>query len=113
MLEVVKNAVNEYQIQKPALFGDLTKTVASVGVGAGCIANLERFMEMGCDMAIVCDDGIGYWCDLAFALDCGFPVIRVSHAASEEAGIQALAKWISARYGIETAYRREKASPQR
>ena len=54
VLETVNNAVSEYQIQRPAFYGDLTKTMASVGVGAGCITNLERFKNMGCDIAVVC-----------------------------------------------------------
>jgi len=107
LLETVREAVKGYQAQTPFLFGDRGKAVSRVGVGAGCIGDIERYMNMGCDIAIVCDDGVSYWGDLAFALDCGFPVIRVSHAASEEAGIQALSGWIKNEFGIETEYMRE------
>ena len=107
LLETVREAVKGYQAQEPFLFGDCDKEVARVGVGAGCIGDLECYIDMGCDIAIVCDDGISYWRDIAFALDYGFPVIRVSHAASEEAGIQALSGWIKDEFGIETEYARE------
>jgi putative NIF3 family GTP cyclohydrolase 1 type 2 len=109
-LETVRDAVKGYQIPAPVLFGDPAQSVSRVGVGAGCIASLERFIQMGCDIAIVCDDGLWYWADIAFALDRDFPVIRVSHAASEEAGIRSLAEWVQAEFGIMATYIREKTN---
>jgi putative NIF3 family GTP cyclohydrolase 1 type 2 len=108
-LETVRSAAKGCQAQAPALFGNPDQTVSRVGIGAGCIADLERFIGMGCDIAITCDDGISYWRDIAFALDRGFPVIRVSHAAAEEAGIRAMAGWIQDEYAIETKYMQEMA----
>ena len=46
VLEIVKNAVSEYQIQRPALYGDLMKTVASVGVGGERLAQAESGRHM-------------------------------------------------------------------
>ena len=108
-LEIVKAAVKGYQIPEPCLFGSPEQTISRVGLGAGCIANVEVFIKMGCDIAIVCNDGLWYWQDITFALDRGFPVIQVSHAAAEEAGIQALAVWVQNTFGIESTYIQEKA----
>jgi len=109
LLNVVKEAVKGYQIPQPVLFGGQDLPVSRVGIGAGCIANVEKFIKMGCEIAIVCDDGLWYWSDIAFAIDRGFPVIRVSHAATEEAGMQALANWIRTEFGLEVMYQQEPA----
>jgi len=109
LLNTVKEAVKGYQIPEPVLFGDPNQVITRVGVGAGCCANLETFIEMGCEIAIGCDDGTFYWPNISFAIDRGFPVIRVSHAASEEAGIRALADWISGNFSITTVYMQERA----
>ena len=111
-LATVREAVKDYQTPLPVLFGDPDAVVSRVGLGAGCIGNLEWFLKTGCDIAVVCDDGLWYWMDITFALDRGFPVIRVSHAASEEAGIQAMAAHIQDTCGIETVYIPEKANRQ-
>jgi len=107
LLNTVKEAVGSFQFPEPVLFGDPNQVVTRVGVGAGCITNLEQFIKMGCDIAIGCDDGISYWQDISFAIDCGLLVIRVSHAAAEEAGIQALANWIQEEFDIITMYTQE------
>jgi putative NIF3 family GTP cyclohydrolase 1 type 2 len=109
LLETVREAVKGYQIPHPVLYGDPERTIERIGLGAGCIAKIERFIDMGCDIAIVCDDGFWYWEDISFALDRGFPVIAVAHAATEEAGMQALAAWIQSKFGITTTYVQERA----
>ncbi|MCL2527802.1 MAG: Nif3-like dinuclear metal center hexameric protein [Defluviitaleaceae bacterium] len=107
LLETIKEAVKGFQIPMPVLFGDPNQVVNSVGLGAGCITNLEQFIKMGCDIAIGCDDGILYWPDISFAIDRNFPVIRVSHAATEEVGIRALADWLQDEFGIAATYMQE------
>ena len=107
LLEVVIKVVKDYQIPLPSLFGNPNQVISRVGLGAGCIAYPVNFIKMGCDIAIVCDDGYSYWNTIAFAIDRGFPIIRASHAASEEAGIQSLASWINSEFGIKTAYHAE------
>ena len=76
------------------LFGDGGKVITSVGIGTGCCCKIDRFAEMGCDAAIVCDDGTSYWSDLSLAIDMGMPVIRVFHATSEDDGIRRLAEYL-------------------
>jgi len=107
LLVKVREAAAGYQIPEPVLYGDPKQIVSRVGAGAGCIGKLELYINMGCDIAIVCDDGLWYWEDITFAIDRGFPVIRAAHAATEEAGICALAQWVHKEFGIETAYRQE------
>jgi len=109
LLEAAKKATVGFQIPGPVLFGDPEQMVSKIGVGAGCITNLELFIKMGCDIAVTCDDGVGYWENISFAIDRGFPVIRVSHAASEEEGIKAMGAWVQEQFGIKTTYMQEKA----
>jgi len=106
--KTVCDAVKDYQIPLPVLYGDPEKIISRVGLGAGCIAKVEDFIKMGCEIAVVCDDGLWYWEDITFAIDRGFPVICVSHAAAEEAGLQALASWLNSEFGLETKYMKEK-----
>jgi len=75
----------------PVFFGDPEQIIRSVGIGTGCYVQLERFVAMGCDAAVICDDGCSYWHDIAWALEAGLALIRVSHGASEEPGMKALA----------------------
>ena len=107
LLETVKKAVSAYQLPLPVLYGDANQAVSRVGIGAGCIADIETYIKMGCDVGICCDDGTSYWQDISFAIDRKFPVIRVSHAAAEEAGIRIMANWIQDRFGIEAVYMQE------
>lgn len=65
------------------------------GIGTGCIVDLDVFAAMGCDAAVVCDDGCAYWRDAAWALESGLSVIRVSHGVSEEPGMRTLAAHVA------------------
>jgi len=67
--------------------------VSKIGIGTGCGCNTDVFKQMGCDAAVVCDDGSLYWHNLAWAIDSGFPVIRMYHGTSEEPGVMAMAKY--------------------
>ena len=76
----------------PAVFGNPAAVIRTVGIGTGCITDMDEFAAMGCDVAVVCDDGSAYWHDVAWALETGLAVIRVSHGTSEEPGMMTLAK---------------------
>lgn len=94
--------LGEPQIQ---VFGDLDKEVSSIGIGTGCCCKLEVFLEMGCDAAIVCDDGLWYWQDITWALEAGYPLIRINHGTSEEPGMETLAAYINGQMnGISAKY---------
>lgn len=75
--------------------GDPAQTVSKIGVGTGCCAGIGEFQAMGCDVAIVCDDGSCYWRDIQRAADQGFPVLRVNHGTSEEPGMASLTAYIN------------------
>jgi putative NIF3 family GTP cyclohydrolase 1 type 2 len=74
--------------------GNPEQTVSRVGIGTGCGCNPAEFFELGCDAAVVCDDGTGYWSEIQPAKDAGFPVIRVNHGTSEEPGMATLAEYM-------------------
>lgn len=94
--------IGEAQIQ---VFGDMSKTVSRIGVGTGCCCKLGVFKSMGCDAAIVCDDGIWYWEDITWALDAGYPLIRINHGTSEEPGMIRLAEYMNKNFqGVKTEY---------
>lgn len=76
-------------------YGESGQTVRRLGVGTGCMCRPDVFRAMGCDAAIVCDDGCGYWRDIAWAVDEGMPLLRVSHGASEEPGMATLTEYIN------------------
>ena len=76
----------------PTFFGRADSIVRALGIGTGCITTLEDFLDMGCDAVVACDDGSCYWHDTAWALESGIGVIRVSHFASEEAGMKSLSE---------------------
>lgn len=77
------------------LYGDATLPIRRLGIGTGCMCSPDVFRGMGCDAAIVCDDGCGYWRDIAWAVDEGMPLLRVSHGASEEPGMATLTEYIN------------------
>lgn len=77
------------------LIGDENQLISKIGIGTGCVCNISVFIEMGCDVAVVCDDGNCYWADLTFAVDAGQPIIRVYHGTSEEPGMISLAAYIN------------------
>ena len=85
-------AINEPAVQ---VTGDLSQTVAKIGVGTGCGCDLAVFWNLGCDCSIVCDDGSSYWDRIQIAEDSARPVIRVNHGTSEEPGMMTLTKYIN------------------
>lgn len=70
--------------------GNHGQLIQKIGIGAGCYCRPEIFQIMGCDAAIVCDDGAKYWSDLSWAIDNKYPLFRISHGVAEEPGIQNL-----------------------
>jgi len=90
-------ALRTAAIGEPAVqvIGDGKRIISKIGIGTGCCCVLEAFIEMGCDAAIVTDDGFIYWRDIEYAMDIDFPLIRVNHATSEEAGMITLTQYIN------------------
>lgn len=86
------------------VFGDSAKMVSKIGVGTGCCCDLDEFVKQGCDCAIICDDGQFYWRDTSWAIEIGFPVIRINHGTSEEAGMPSLAKYCEEQLHIKAEY---------
>ncbi|MBN1125216.1 MAG: Nif3-like dinuclear metal center hexameric protein, partial [Sedimentisphaerales bacterium] len=70
--------------------------VSRIGIGTGCICDINVFREMGCDCSVVTDDGSTYWSVIQHAADSGHPVIRVHHGVSEEPGMVTLTDYINA-----------------
>ena len=79
------------------LFGPADRVIHRLGIGTGCCCNPDVFHGMGCDGAVVCDDGAWYWRDIAWALDAGMPLIRMGHGTSEEPGMATLTEYINKR----------------
>ena len=77
------------------LFGDGNKKIKRLGIGTGCCCRPDIFLEMGCDGAVVCDDGCWYWKDVSWACEVGLPLLRIGHGTSEEPGMAALAEYIN------------------
>jgi len=75
--------------------GDGDRVVSKVGVGTGCYCNPLIFQQIGCDVSIVCDDGVYYWEGLQCAADNQHPIIRVNHGTSEEPGMVTLTQYIN------------------
>jgi putative NIF3 family GTP cyclohydrolase 1 type 2 len=76
--------------------GDPRAKVSRIGIGTGCICNVDVFRRMGCDCSIVTDDGGSYWSSIQRAADAGHPVIRVHHGVSEEPGMVTLTDYLNA-----------------
>ncbi len=75
--------------------GDPSRPVSKVGIGTGCACNISKYIEMGCDVSVVCDDGSIYWKTIQWAKDSDHPVIRVNHGTSEEPGMVTLTKYVN------------------
>ena len=84
--------LNEPAVQ---LTGDASTIVSRVGIGTGCGCSIPVYLEMGCDVSVVCDDGSCYWREIQRAEDMGHPVIRVNHGTSEEPGMESLTRYIN------------------
>lgn len=89
-------AARTAELGEPAvqLFGDPDQVVSRVGIGTGCGCHPRTFAEMGCDVAVTCDDGISCWREAQRSLDTGFPIIRVNHGTSEEPGMATLTAYL-------------------
>ena len=89
-------AAKTAQFGEPAVqvVGPGDRLVSKVGIGTGCYCSLPLFLQLGCDVSIVCDDSNWYWQDLQFAADYGHSIIRVNHGVSEEPGIITLADYV-------------------
>jgi putative NIF3 family GTP cyclohydrolase 1 type 2 len=75
--------------------GKMDQIVSRIGVGTGCACDIGTFIEMGCDLSIVCDDGSCYWKDIQRAREIGHPVVRVNHGTSEEPGMVTLTRYLN------------------
>jgi len=86
--------------------GSPNKLVSKVSVGTGCICDPAEMQKIGCDVAIVCDDGTSYWHDIQPAKDSDFPVIRVNHGTSEEPGMLSLFEYVKENFpGLEVSFK--------
>lgn len=86
------------------VIGDGSSKVSKVGVGTGCACSIFAYLEMGCDVSIVCDDGSKYFSDIQYAIDSNHPVIRVNHGTSEEPGMVTLTKYINDNLSIKAVH---------
>ena len=77
------------------VIGDGAQIVSRVGTGTGCGCDTHTYVEMGCDVSVVCDDGVHYWGQIQYAQDLGHPVIRVNHGTSEEPGMMTLTQYVA------------------
>ena len=77
------------------VYGDPDKIVASIGIGTGCYCSIHKYLEMGCDVSLICDDASSYWQSISWALDLGHAVIVVSHGTSEQPGMMNLAEYMT------------------
>lgn len=100
---VAANAqINPSEIQ---IFGEKDRMVSRIGIGTGCITEIDHYAEMGCDLFIMCDDGASFWSEISLANDMDIPVIRVFHASSEEVGIRRMADYMKEHFSdIQTDY---------
>ena len=64
--------------------------VNRLGLGTGAITKLDKMIDLGADVCIICDDYFRYVRDGALYQDLGVPFIVVNHGAKEEWGIQNL-----------------------
>ena len=78
------------------LFDKTDSPITRLGIGTGCACQPGIFLEMGCDGAIVCDDGCSFWKDISWAVEANLPLIRIGHGASEEPGMATLTDYINA-----------------
>lgn len=74
--------------------GDGNKLVSKIGITIGCGGTIYHFVEMGCDVSIVTDDGTCYWSDVKFAKDNDHCVIYLNHGTTEEPGMVTMTKYL-------------------
>ncbi|MCL2378621.1 MAG: Nif3-like dinuclear metal center hexameric protein [Defluviitaleaceae bacterium] len=94
--------INPREIQ---IFGEKDRLMSKVGIGTGCICEIDYYAKMNCDLFIMCDDGASFWSEISLANDMDIPVIRVFHATSEEMGMDFMAKYMNEHFShIQTDY---------
>ena len=84
--------------------GPPDRLVSKVGIGTGCYCDIPTFLDLGCDVSIVCDDSNWYWEGLQFAADGDHAIIRVNHGVSEEPGMVALTEYLNSTFPELTAH---------
>ncbi len=84
-------------VGEPAVqvLGDGDQVVSKIGIGTGCFCDPAIFQQIGCDVSVVCDDGVYYWQGLQCSADNQHAIIRVNHGTSEEPGMVALTKYVN------------------
>jgi putative NIF3 family GTP cyclohydrolase 1 type 2 len=75
--------------------GEGSRTVHKVSIGTGCGCSPRVALGLGCDVAIVTDDGTSYWRDIQAVVDAGLSIIRVHHGTSEEPGMRTLTDYLN------------------
>jgi putative NIF3 family GTP cyclohydrolase 1 type 2 len=81
-----------------AFYGDKSYSVASVGLGTGCICDPMDYAELAPDLYIGIDDTIRTWIQTTFARDTGKPLIVINHGTSEEFGMRSLNEDLASRF---------------
>lgn len=69
------------------VFGNKEKVITNIGIGTGCCCILDNYLDMNCDVSLLCDDGSCYWQNTSYATSLNHPVIVISHGTSEEPGM--------------------------
>lgn len=83
------------------LFGDGEKTVCRVGICTGQAGSIPNFVRLGCDCAVISDDGSNYWKNIVWAQEHSFPVFRISHFTAEEPSMSSLTDYINRTFAPE------------
>jgi putative NIF3 family GTP cyclohydrolase 1 type 2 len=78
--------------------GDLDRRVSKIAVGTGAATDYREMYSMGADVLLLTDDGTRFWEVGQWSIDSGVPIMIVSHSASEEPGMQTLARYIQQRF---------------
>ena len=79
--------------------GDPVQEVSRVGLGTGAITKLEKMVELGADVCVICDDYFRYVREGALYEDLGIPYIVVNHGAKEEWGMENLYEYAKQTFG--------------
>ena len=75
-------------------YGNPDRTVASVGLGTGCISDPFKLYGLGADLAISVDDVVRAWIAGEWCQDTGKPLLVVNHCVAEEPGMVTLADYL-------------------
>lgn len=76
------------------VIGDGDKLVSKIGITIGCGGTVYHFVEMGCDVSVITDDGTCFWSDLKYAKDYDHCVIYINHGTSEEPGMVTMTRYL-------------------